>query len=233
MADTLSTVTAKTRALLGDQDAQLYADSFLVTYVGMAQSQLDSFLAARGVARYRKEALITVPAGTTELTLTTVPALPADFVHAVVLHERPSGSTKASDWIGMSRVRTDLPNLIPVEWLGVWNEQGGALRFVGATTDRQIQLDYMCVPAEVALPGDTLPMANSAEALAYLTAALVAESAGAHQAATRFWSGPTPGRLGGYLLERDNLYSAELRRRPPVRRGSPFRRRASRLPFIT
>lgn len=232
MADTLSTVTAKTRALLGDLDAQLYKDSFLVTYVGMAQSQLDAFLASKGVARYRKEALLTVPAGTTELTLTTTPALPADFVHAVVLHERPSGSTKASDWVGMRRVKDDLPNLEAGETLGLWNEQGGAIRFVGATTARQIQLDYMCVPAEVALPGDTLPMANSAEALAYLTAFLVADSAGAHQAASRFWAGPG-GRVGGYLLERDNLYTAELRRRPPVRRRSPFRRRASRLPFIT
>ena len=232
MADTLSTVTAKTRALLGDLEAQLYADSFLVTYVGMAQSQLDAFLASKGVARYRKEALITVPAGTVELTLTTTPALPADFVHAVALHERPSGSTKASDWIGMARVREDLPNLEQGETLGLWNEQGGALRFVGATTDRQVQLDYMCVPSEVALPGDTLPMANSAEALAYLTAYLVAESAGAHQAASRFWAGPG-GRAGGYLLERDNLYTSELRRRPPVRRGSPYRRRSARLPFIT
>lgn len=232
MADTLSTVTAKTRALLGDLDAQLYKDSFLVTYVGMAQSQLDAFLASKGVARYRKEALLTVPAGTTELTLTTTPALPADFVHAVVLHERPSGSTKPSEWVGMNRVRDDLPNIDPGEALVLWNEQGGALRFVGATTDRQVQLDYMCVPAEVALPGDTLPMANSAEALAYLTAFLVADSAGAHQAASRFWAGPG-GRVGGYLLERDNLYTAELRRRPPVRRRSPFRRRASRLPFIT
>lgn len=236
MADTLGTVTGKVRALLNDPDVQEYSDSVLVPYVGMAQSQLDSYLRSKGIERYRLEANVTVPAGTTVLTLTTTPALPADLVQPIVLHERLSGSTRADDWRGMVQIREDLPNVIQSERLGFWSWQGGAIRFVGATTDRQIQIDYLNVPAEVALPADVLPMLDSAEALAYLTASLVCTSKGADQAAAAFYAGPTPGvKAGGYLLARENLYATAMRQkqRRVLRRKFYYPSRSSRLPYIT
>lgn len=236
MPDTLATVTAKVRALLNDLDVQEYSDSFLVTYVGMAQSQLDGYLRSKGIERYRLEANVTVPAGITVLNLTTTPPLPADFVQPVVLHERRSGSTRADEWVGMVQVRTDLPNLPTSERLGVWSWQGGSIRFLGATTDRQVQIDYLNVPAEVALPTDVLPMVDSAEALAYLTASIVCSAKGADAAAATFYAGPAPNvRPGGYLQARENLYATAMRQkqRRVLRRKFYYPARASRTPYIT
>ena len=178
MADTLSTVTAKVRAHLNDLDAQLYADSFLLTYVGMAQSEFDAWLRSKGIEGYRSQALVTVPAGTTALSTTTTPALPANFFQPIYLHERVSGSTKNTDWVAMTQIREDLPNQDAKEQLEIWAWQGGQILFVGATTARQIQVDYLTTAAEVALPGDPLPVPDSAEAIALLTAALVTHAAG-------------------------------------------------------
>lgn len=233
MADTLSTVTAKVRALMNDLDAELYQDSFLVTYVGMAQSQLDQFLRGKGLQLYRKDHVLTVPAGATSLTLSSTPPLPSDFVTAIALHERAAGSTRPEDWIGMTQASDDLPNIVQGTTLGLWIQQGGALRFVGATTAREVQIDYMTVPAEVASPSDALPVADSAEAIALLTAHLVCVAMGETAMAAQFWSG-SGSRLGGYLLARDNLYSEALRRLPPVRRKPWYSRRGpTRLPYIT
>lgn len=226
MADTLTTVTGKVRALLNDLDVQEYQDSVLLPYVGMAQSQLDSFLRAKGIEKYRLEATVTVPAGVTLLTLTSTPPLPADFVQPVVLHERASGSTKATDWRGMVQVREDLPNEEAREILGYWSWQGGGIRFVGATTAREVQIDYLNVPPEVALPTDVLPMIDSAEAIAALTASLVCGAKGADAAEAKFER--------RYLRERDNLYAAAMRQkqRRVLRRKFYYPSR-SRLPYIT
>lgn len=227
MADTLGTVTAKTRALLGDLDVQLYDDAFLVTYVGMAQSQLDLRLAEKGIESYRLQATVTVPAGTVTLTKTTSPALPADFVQPIVLHERLSGSTNANDWSAMTQIREDIPNTDRGDSLGLWSWQGGAIRFIGATTAREVQIDYWSAPAEVALLTDALPVFDSSEAVAYLTASLVTQAAGELEMAQAFY--------GGYDREFAKLYGIAIRQmqRRPQRRKFYSSGSRSRLPYIT
>lgn len=226
MADTLATVTAKVRAHLNDLDVQQYTDSYLVTYVGMAQSQLDQWLASKGCDRYRIEATVTVLAGTKVVNFTTSPALPADFQQPIVLHERKAGSTSANDWRAMVQVREDLPNLEPREILGFWSWQGGAIRFLGATTNREVQLDYLNVPAEVALPTDVLPVSDSAEAVAYKTAELVTHAAGELEMSQSFER--------KYLKAADNIYSLAMRQKQRRVLRRPFYYRGQkRSPFIT
>lgn len=227
MPDTLATVCGKVRALLNDLDVQEYRDSVLLPYVGLAQSELDGFLASKGIERYRLEAKVTVPAGTAVLTATSSPAFPADLRQPVVLHERPAGSTSADAWRGMVQIREDLPNREPGEVLGLWSWQGGAIRFLGATTDREVQIDYLTVPAEVALPTDVLPMIDSADALAYLTAAKLCLAKGADQAYAAF--------TGEYLKHRAVLYDAAMRQkqRRVLRRQPQTRGRFARLPYLT
>jgi len=226
MADTLATVTGKVRALLNDLDVQEYQDSVLLPYVGIAQSRLDGFLRSKGIERYRLEATVTVPAGVTALTLTSTPPLPADFVQPVVLHERAAGSTLASDWRGMVQVREDLANTEQREFLGSWSWQGGAIRFAGATADREVQIDYLSVPPEVALPTDALPMIDSAEAVALLTAALVCGAKGASAAEAKFER--------DYARERENLYATAIRQKQRrVLRRKFYHPSRTRLPYIT
>lgn len=222
MADTLATVTAKARAHLNDLDVQQYTDSFLVTYVGMAQSQLDQWLASKGIERYRYEGTVTVPPGVKVVSPTTTPSLPGDCRQPIVLHERPTGSTSADDWRGMVQVREDLPNAEPREILGFWCWQGGAIRFIGATASREVQIDYLSVPPEVALPTDVLPVIDSAEAVAYKTAELVTHAAGELEMAQSFER--------KYLKAANDLYTLAIRqkqrrvlRRPFYYRG-PVRR---------
>ncbi len=227
MPDTLATVCGKVRALLNDLDVQEYRDSVLLPYVGMAQSELDGFLASKGIERYRLEATVSVPAGTTVLSATSSPPLPGDLKQPIVLHERPAGSTNVSDWRGMVQIREDLPNREPGETLGLWGWQGGAIRFLGATTNREVQIDYLTVPPEVALPTDVLPMIDSAEALAYLTAAKVCLSKGADQAYAMF--------TREYARAREALYGAAMRQRQRrvLRRQQQTRGRFARSPYIT
>ena len=226
MADTLATVTGKVRALLNDLDVQEYQDSVLLPYVGMAQSRLDAFLRSKGIERYRLEATVTVPAGVKALTLTSTPPLPADFVQPVVLHERAAGSTLVSDWRGMVQVREDLANTEQRELLGFWAWQGGAIRFAGATANREVQIDYLTVPPEVALPTDALPMIDSAEAVALLTAALVCGAKGAEAAKAGFER--------DYARERENLYATAIRQKQRrVLRREVYHPSRTRLPHIT
>lgn len=228
MADTLATVTGKIRAKLGDLDAQLYDDAFLLTYVGMAQSELDGWLRSKGVERYRLDTTLTVPAGTTVLSATSTPALPSDFHQPITMHERPSGSTNVADWVPVTLIREDLPlSAQPGETLGVWCWQQGTIRFVGALTDRQVSIDYLTVPAEVALPTDVLPMSDSAEAVSALAAEKACRSAGASQAAAEF--------RAEYLAARDVLYSTAMRlkQRRVLRRKFYYPGRFVRAPYIT
>ncbi|MBI4872714.1 MAG: hypothetical protein HY814_14240 [Candidatus Riflebacteria bacterium] len=227
MADTLGTATAKVRALLGDLDAQQYDDAFLVSYVGMAQSQLDLRLAAKGIERYRLQQTVTVPAGVTALTTTSTPPLPSDLIQPIVLHERRSGSMNANEWTAMTQIREDLPNVEASESLGVWSWQGGAIRFVGATTGREVQIDYVTAPVEVALLSDTLPSSNTAEAVAFLACALVMLPAGELEMHGTF--------LALYEREFTKLYEMGIRQkqRRPGRRKFYSSGPRGRLPYIT
>lgn len=227
MADTFGTVTAKVRAHLNDMDAQLYADSFLLTYVGMAQSQLDAWLRSKGVEYYRLRTTLTVPAGTTVLSATSVPALPSDFGQPVALHERTSGSTVASEWQAMTQVRERLPDVEQSDRLQLWCWQAGQIQFVGATTAREVRIEYLSMPEEADVPADALPVRDSAEAVAYLTASLVTHAAGELEMAQSF--------RAQYQQEAMRLYDLAMRQaqRRVLRRKFYYPGPSRRLPYIT
>lgn len=125
----------------------------------------------------RVSTAITVDAGVVTIDFSTTPALPNDFVELRELWERLDGSD--DDYVPMSR-REFLPgfteqtsSLVYFAWL---NQQ---LKFIGATTDRQLRLDYIALSlAELDDETDDVRLINGRLFLAFRTAALCAEFIG-------------------------------------------------------
>lgn len=173
MAETYSSIVAGCQMLLLDADGTLYSPSLLLRAVNLALEEVRLDLANAGATDLRKEQSVTLPALTLELGVSTTPALNADFSAPIELHERPSGSTQPAEWREV-RLVDDLDLTVdPGESLGVYVYQDGKLKFRGATSARELKLDYVADIPDFAGATEPLPVKMILAPLVFLTCAIL------------------------------------------------------------
>lgn len=156
MSETYSSIVAGCQVELEDYDGQLYTPSLLLRAVNLALEEVRLDLTNAGLSDLRKSATITLPAGTTEIGLTTTPSLPADFSAPLELLERKAGSTDRTEWRAV-RLVDDLDETVdPEERLRVYSFQEGRIKTRGATVNVSLSLDYV---------GDIVDFTGAVEAL--------------------------------------------------------------------
>lgn len=133
---TAAVLMAGAAALLNDPNQITYTNTALLPYLKLACDELQLKLAKiNSLARLDTSAESTLAANDTEMDP------PDDLLTPISVEERNVGSQLNSDWLPVTQVII-LPNIDPVDNLGVyaWNEQ--VFKFIGAIEAREVRIKY-------------------------------------------------------------------------------------------
>ena len=180
MSYTLGDVMDRAASLLNDTAKSDYTYTAQLPYVGMALDELQEEFEQNNVPTTNSESsVIVLPIGTTDIGFTTTPALPSDLIEIQQIWERLSGS--AEPYIPMTRVEF-LPHYLDGEIIDVlvfWAWEQQKIKTLGATTARDLKLDYIASLFPTSYDQTTsISIINTKSFLAYRTAALCAEFIG-------------------------------------------------------
>lgn len=168
----VSTVIAESQAILGDPSGTLYTSAKVIPYVGIAWREFQNRLIAAGrmPSIQRVSPFVTITAGTLEFPDASIPT---DFLYPINLREKAVGSSDTP--IPMSHKAWN-PLRIASDILQNWQWQNERIVFLGATTDRSVQMDYAGSLVVIAAdPAVTLPRVDVRQFLSFRAAGLVAE----------------------------------------------------------
>lgn len=176
----------KAAALMNDALKTVYTYTAQMPYLNMALEELEEHFQLNNVpVTNQTDAFITVTAGTNEilpfdgLGSGPAPNYPQDLVEIQRIYERLAGTT--NPFIPLVK-RDFLPHALddlPTESLMVWAWEGQKIKFLGATTDREIKLDYIkTLFPEVTNQAAVLGVINARSFLQYRTAALCTQFIG-------------------------------------------------------
>lgn len=174
----VSDIYNQSRGLLNDTNAQIFTDAVLLTYAQVALNELAEIYEDNGLPLTDKLSSI--------LTITTVmfdiggpsgPSLPVDLVEVESIYERTAGTV--SDFQEMQK-RYFLPETTTLtSYLMYWVWQGQIIKFLGATNNIEVRLEYVANIFPKIIDGNTvINVINCLNALAFRTAALAAEFVG-------------------------------------------------------
>lgn len=220
---TVAQVLDKAAALMNDAAKTSYTNAAMLPYFNIALDELQESFAQNNipVTNGGTSDPITIPIGTKLIgpqdgVGASLPVLPNDFVQAQGLYERLAGST--DPYVPMTH-REFLPHALddlPTEALQYWTYEGQQIRFVGASTARQIKMDYIKSLFPNGLTAaDPIGLVNCNSFLYYRTAALCSHFIGENE--TR------AGQLNGFAelainrvitLNVKGKQSIQTRRRP-------------------
>lgn len=170
-----SAVMDRARAALNDASGQLFTNNVLLPFLNNAWEDLQSEMQVNGLPTvFGATAALTIPAGAIVLSTVSTPPLPTNLVEPQNLYERRPGETR---WYPMG----EYPGLLPTyqgETLGIWQWRGDTIKFVGATTDREILIEYTSSLPEITGANTVIPIDSAKLFLAYKTAAEAASDVG-------------------------------------------------------
>lgn len=213
----------KSASLMNDTAKEVYTYEAQLPYFQMAVDELQEIFELNGIPVTQKSTdEIIIEVGTTEVSSVEGPApnYPANLIEIEQIWERLAGSSQP--FLPMTK-RDYLPHYLQdqnvdslIFW--VWNDQ--KIKFMGATTDREIKLDYVFAifPDTDELTADSvLGVMNCRSALQFRTAGLCAEFIGEN--------GVRADKLNGFAvsaLERSLGISIKGKQQV-MRRRRPFR----------
>ncbi len=158
------------RRILGDKSGVIYKEGGLFPMLFEASRKCQRTAAENGMPILRGTQLLTLPQGTTVVSLTSTPALAADMVLPWEVEEKDGGS--AGHYQAMRSDTNLLPDVNQSSFLRKWNWRGGQLQFIGATRNVDIRINYERELAGPALLTDPIPIIGASSAIAYYTAFL-------------------------------------------------------------
>src|ERR1017187_5575218 len=178
MSYTLTNVVARAQSLLGDQSGDVWVLANLLQHINTGYRYLDREFRGSGV-RFARQRVVLTPytAGLVTLDRTTTPACPSDFLEPLEIWEKNVGDPDTS-YVLLDFASDQLPDIVQGTSLTVWDWYGGSIRFVGATTDRTLRLDYQRGIVDLVSGTDALVMDDALDPVAYIGAAEAARSMG-------------------------------------------------------
>lgn len=136
---------------MNDWNQTFWTKEPLINFLREAHRELQVELSLHGIPVLNNvSAILTVPANTKTLSISTTPALPNNVIVPIQLWERATGST--DDFDDMIQKSWE-PEIQPLSELVYWAWRGENIDFVGATTSRDVKIYYK--------GGITLPIADA------------------------------------------------------------------------
>lgn len=212
---TADDVFERSRFFLNDNDGAIFNNGVLLKPLNIAIDDLREELQNYDISvTSETSAAITIPAGTTVLGGEGGPAFPNDLLVPIACWEKTSGS--AMDYALMRKVNF-LPKYATVTaFLIYWAYQRQVIRFLGATSDIDVKLDYRSSVIRLAETKDST--INVKEAISFLsarTAALAAEFIGENESRAISLNGKATEAMDRLLnLDIKNSQNQVNRRRP-------------------
>lgn len=159
------------KVYLNDASATLYTNTVLLPFVQSAYADLASDLMLNGLQPLREiSAVIDVAAGATSLNL------PADFLTPIILRERLADS--AEDWTDMVELSFEPAITQQGTTLDYWVYREDGIKFVGATTAREVLLYYYKSLATLSSDNSVIAILGAEDYLAARAAELAAKYIG-------------------------------------------------------
>lgn len=174
----ISQVNQGAATLLGDPARNLWTDAVLTEYAKDAHNEIQNDLILNGMRPFETVSNpVTITAGSTSLSSIS------DLFLPISMKERAVGTT---DWIPMVEKEFE-PAIPPTSTLGYWAFRGNAIKFIGATQDREVLVQYYTLTMGTIVDVNSNINLNNAIALysakvAYLAAAFKGRN---EKAATR------------------------------------------------
>jgi hypothetical protein len=155
------------RLALNDIDEENFDDARLIPFMAMAMRELVGKLELNEIPSYNEvSAVIPVNAGILTLTL------PADYRTAIKLEERARNDT-SNLFQPMTRREWE-PNAFPQSSLIYWINREDTIKFLGATSDRDVKLYYQTIGQAVTSVNSVITVIGLENCLGLLTAKLFA-----------------------------------------------------------
>lgn len=152
---------------LNDPNRTQYTYSVLLPFLKIALQELEDIFIANGVSFVLKESAV-IPVLANALTLT----LPSDFLLPIKLEERATGS---SDTFKELLEKEFTPEDVPADELKYWTwDNGQIISFLGATTNRDVNLYYYRALAVVNVPDDAVSINHVKQYLSGRSASIAA-----------------------------------------------------------
>ena len=214
MAVTAADALTECKFLLNDPSGNIYPDDRLLPLMQKAYRELQTKLLLNGlsvVKEYTTGTPIPVPAGT--ILLGDGTGLPTDLVYPIELWERPAGSTQLFEEM---TERAWEPEIRPGSTLIYWDWREEEIKFVGATTNREVRIKFMKGLARITSAASPITVNNATTWLAARTAAIAA-----------FVLGSNPTRAEGLNGDAGQALKDLLRYLVKRQQGLPVRRRVN------
>jgi hypothetical protein len=168
---TAATALDSARVYLNDVNAQIWTNAILLPYLKEAHNDLVLVLWLNGLPVLKEKS--------TSLAVTALQldldSQPADLVEPIWLKERSFGSS--DDWIDMTEKDFE-PDISQTSELRYWTWREDLIKFVGATTKREVLMRYWKSLTVLTAAGDSLGFIFSEFFLGPQTAAYAAGSVG-------------------------------------------------------
>lgn len=170
-------VMDRAAALLNDTAKNVYSYTAQLPYLNIAIDELAELFELNNIPSSNKlSATVTITTAMTDWGGSTGPALPTDLIEIQELYEKDYNVVE--DWIPMTRKEYLPAYVVLLQSLVYWTWQNQIIYFLGATTSRNVRMDYIAKPiANVSSTtgNDTISTINCKSFLAYRTASLCAE----------------------------------------------------------
>ena len=171
-------VMDRAAVLYNDAAKSIVTYAVQIPYVNVALDELQETMELNNVPMTNEvSSILAVTVGITDIGGSTGPALPADLIEIQGAYERMTGSNE--DFQIMSKVEFLPPFVVTVEALIYWAWTDQTIQFLGATTNRDVRLNYIgAVLAPITASSTPITLFNAKSFLAYRTAALLSEFVG-------------------------------------------------------
>lgn len=146
------------------------SDWDLLPFVRVAYRTIARALRGAGVSLFRRTtpSPLVVTAGGTSIGRATSPALPTDLVRPLEVMERPNGSS--IKFRRMAQSEGLLENRTLDTFFEEWEWKDDAIRFVAATGDVDVLIEYEAALPELLTPNDPILIPDSVDTIACLAA---------------------------------------------------------------
>lgn len=162
-------------ALLNDAIKSVFTYAVQLPFLKIAYAELQEEMELANFQMTNEvSSTLVINVGVTSTGFATTPALPADLIEIQGLYERLSGSNE--DYQIMTRVDYLPPYVQTTEALIYWTWEQQTIKFLGATSIRDVRLNYIgAVLTPIVDQTTILNLINCRTFLGYRTAALCAE----------------------------------------------------------
>jgi len=163
---------------LNDSGHNIFTYANMLPYLQLAYTEMGEILESNNIPMTNEvSSIFVITTAMTDIGGSTGPSLPTDLIEIQGCYERLSGSSE--DFIEMTKVEFLPPYTELTESLIFWAWQKQIINFLGATTARDVRLNYIGNTLTTIVDNtSTINLFNCKSFLAYRTASLCAKYVG-------------------------------------------------------